>query len=163
MGAVISIILVKFIRQPRSTIVLGSLVLPTGIAILAQAMYKGNESQIKGFMIMSGAGIGISFGPLSYQARFSQPEDRVAIVVASNLFFRIAGGTIGLAQLSAVMNSRVRTFIKNAAMSGRITPQQAALISSSINSVDSSRGGIYSLPQELRLVITDAFRDGLRA
>ncbi|KAG8833047.1 hypothetical protein FRC17_000113 [Serendipita sp. 399] len=162
-GAVVSIVLIKLFRQPRVTIVFGSIVLPIGIAFLAQAMYTGNEKQIKGFMITSGVGIGVAFGPLAYQARFTQPEDRVAIVVASNLFFRIAGGTIGLAQLSAVMNSRARTYIYNAAVSGRITPAQAALISLSMNSVDSSGGGIYSLPEELISVITDAFRDGLRA
>ncbi|KAG8830751.1 hypothetical protein FRC17_004286 [Serendipita sp. 399] len=162
-GAVVSIVLIKLFRQPRVTIVFGSVILPIGIAFLAQAMYTGNEKQIKGFMIMSGVGIGVAFGPLAYQARFTQPEDRVAIVVASNLFFRIAGGTIGLAQLSAVMNSRARTYIYNAAVSGRITPAQAALISLSLNSVDSSGGGIYSLPEELISVITDAFRDGLRA
>ena len=35
---------------------------------------------------MAGVGVGMTFGPLAVHARFSQPSDRVAIVVALNLF-----------------------------------------------------------------------------
>ena len=37
-------------------------------------------------MVMAGVGVGMTFGPLAIHARFSQPEERVAIVVALNLF-----------------------------------------------------------------------------
>jgi hypothetical protein len=98
----------------------------------------------------------------AYQARFSQPEDRTAIVVATNLFFRTAGGVVGLAQLSTVMNSRVRSYITDAITSGSITPLQALQIFQSLTSVKSEFGGISSLPDQLRDVVTAAFRDGLR-
>ena len=98
----------------------------------------------------------------AYQARFSQPETRTAIVVATNLFFRTAGGVVGLAQLSTVMNSRVRSYITNQITSGSITPLQAFQIFQSLTSVTSEFGGISSLPDQLRDVVTAAFRDGLR-
>lgn len=60
------------------------------------------------------------------------------------------------------MYSRVRSYITDAVFSGRITPIQALQISTSLNSVGSEFGGIFSLPAELRQVVTDAFRDGLR-
>lgn len=163
LGVIISIRMIKRIRQPRSAIILANVLLPVGIGLLSQAMYTGNQGQIIGFMVMTGAGVGMGFGPLSYQARFSQPEDRTAIVVATNLFFRTAGGVVGLAQLSAVMYSRVRTFIYDAVFSGRITPLQALQISQALSSVGGTEaGGILSLPDALRQVVTDAFRDGLR-
>ena len=98
----------------------------------------------------------------AFQARYSQPEDRIAIVVATNLFFRSFGGTIGLAQLSAVMYSRVRSYITDQVTSGNITIEQSLQISTALGSVDSSGGGIYSLPTPLQNIITSAFRDGLR-
>ncbi|CAG7850677.1 SubName: Full=Related to putative multidrug transporter {ECO:0000313/EMBL:CCA69717.1} [Serendipita indica DSM 11827] len=168
-GTVISLILIRFVRQPKPIAILGGIVLPVAIGLLAQAMYISNQAQIRGFMIMAGTGIGISFGPLTYQVRFTQPEDRVAIVVASNLFFRTLGGTIGLAQLSAVMYSRVRTYITSQVNHGSITITQAGLIAEALNRLDSSggesssNGGIYSLPDQLKTIAIDAFRDGIRA
>ena len=113
-------------------------------------------------MIVSGIGVGLGFAPLSYQARFSQPEDRVAIVVATNLFFRSFGGTIGLAQLSAVMYSKVRSYISDRVADGTISLEQAGLLSESLRSVDSAQGGIFGLPKELQDVVGAAFKDGLR-
>ena len=103
--------------------------------------------------------------------RFTQPEDRVAIVVASNLFFRTLGGTIGLAQLSAVMYSRVRAYITSQVTRGAITIGQAGMIAQALNTLDSSSGGnsnsggggVYALPDQLKTIAIDAFRDGLRA
>ncbi|CCA75864.1 related to putative multidrug transporter [Serendipita indica DSM 11827] len=167
LGVMIAMRLIKIIRQPRPVILFASAILPIGVGLLSKALYENNQPQSIGFLIMTGAGVGLGFGPLSYQARFSQPEDRVAIVVASNLFFRTAGGTIGLAQLYAVMYSRVRSYIYNQVYAGHITPQDAMTISASLNNVGSSHGGgsgggILDLPEALRNVATNAFRDGLR-
>ena len=60
------------------------------------------------------------------------------------------------------MYSRVRSYITDAAFSGRITPAQAIQISTALSSVGGQFGGILSLPDNLRAVVTDAFRDGLR-
>ncbi|KAG8830594.1 hypothetical protein FRC17_004666 [Serendipita sp. 399] len=174
-GVAISTRLISVIRQPRSIAILASIVLPIGVGLLAKALYDGKQSHIIGYMILSGAGVGLGFGPLSYQARFSQPEERVAIVVSSNLFFRTAGGTIGLAQLYAVMYSRVRRYITNQAQQGNITPQEVGQIVSALSTVGNTHGGggnggqgqgggggILGLPDRLKEVATQAFRDGLR-
>lgn len=72
------------------------------------------------------------------------------------------GGVVGLAQLAAVMNSRVRDYIISQIDSGSITFPQALEIMTSLNSVGAQYGGIFSLPDDLRAVVTAAFRDGLR-
>ena len=56
--------MIKVLRQPRPVIILASTVLPIGMGFLSQAMYTGNQPQIIGFMIMTGAGVGLGFGPL---------------------------------------------------------------------------------------------------
>jgi hypothetical protein len=82
-------------------------------------------------------------------------------VIATNLFFRSLGGTIGLAQLSAVMYSRVRSYIVNEVKSGRLSLADAGRIQSSLSSVG-DKTGIFALPDNLRAITTDAFKDGLR-
>ncbi|KIM24430.1 hypothetical protein M408DRAFT_75936 [Serendipita vermifera MAFF 305830] len=160
-GAFVANRLIARFRQPKLAIVLATAILPVGVGLLAQALYN-NPDQIKAWMIVSGIGVGLGFGPLSLQARYSQPENRVAIVVATNLFFRSFGGTLGLAQLSAVMYSRVRSYITDQVTSGQITIEQAMQLTASLSSIDSHTGGIFSLPKELQDVVSAAFKDGLR-
>lgn len=160
-GVVVSLALVKVVRQPRVAIFFSNIVLPIGLGLLGQALYDKKEKLIMGYMIMTGAGVGLGFGPLTYQARFTQPEEYVAVVVASSQFFRTLGGTIGLAQLSTVMYSRLRNHISSQITSGRITPLQGLQIQSALNSIETA-GGILGLPDELKEVTIEAFRDGLR-
>ncbi|KAG8840547.1 hypothetical protein FRB91_005948, partial [Serendipita sp. 411] len=174
-GVIVSTRLIAWLRQPRPIIILSSIILPIGIGLLAKALYEGSQRHILGYMILTGAGVGMGFGPLSYQARFSQPEERVAIVVTSNLFFRTAGGTVGLAQLYAVMYSRVRRYITQQAVKGVISSQEVGQIVSALSNVGnthggnnnsngngSGSGGILDLPERLKEVATLAFRDGLQ-
>lgn len=94
------------------------------------------------------------------QSRFSQPEGRVAVVITTNFFFRTLGGTIGLAQLSAVMSFRVLLYITNEVKSGRLSVEDAARIRESIGSVGKT-SRIFSLPDNLITITTNAFRDGI--
>jgi len=158
-GVFISIRLLNWLRQPKYIIVFSQAIIAIAVGFLSKALSESNEAQISGFMAMCGAGVGMGFGPLSIHARFSQPEDRVAIVVASNLFFRTAGGTIGLAQLAAVLNAKVRADITSAIYSGALPLQDVQAIGSS--SID-SLGGIDNLPPAVRQYVKAAFADGLR-
>ena len=65
---------------------MGSLIVPIALGLLAMAVHANKQNQVNGFMVMAGVGVGMTFGPLAIHARFSQPEERVAIVVALNLF-----------------------------------------------------------------------------
>lgn len=85
----------------------------------------------------------------------------MAVVVSLNLFFRTLGGAVGIAQLAAVLNSRVRTFIGSRIHSGEISPQQALQLLDSLNSLDSANG-IFNLPPDLQAIVNNAFKDGLR-
>jgi hypothetical protein len=72
--------------QPKYPICLGSLIIPIALGLLSMAVNANKQNQVNGFMVMAGVGVGMTFGPLAIHARFSQPEERVAIVVALNLF-----------------------------------------------------------------------------
>ena len=59
---------------------------------------------------MSGAGVGLGMGPLAVHARFSQPEEHVAIVSALTLFVSNLVINGGCSQLTCYLyhNSSVR-------------------------------------------------------
>lgn len=56
--------LIARFRQPKLPIFIATALLPVGVGLLAQALYN-NEGQIKTWMIISGVGVGLGFGPLS--------------------------------------------------------------------------------------------------
>ncbi len=133
-------------------------------------------------MVLAGVGTGMTFGPLAIHARFSQPQSRVAVVVAlaafcelhvsqsrpsnsSLLQARSLGGTIGLAQCSTVLNSKVRHYFNNLPQStldslsnSGSTDALNTLSSSTLDSVSA----IDALPPDLQQVVRDAFQYGVR-
>lgn len=152
---------VRWRGQPKYIIILSQAIITIAVGFLSKALVESNQGEIAGFMAMCGVGVGMGFGPLSVHARFSQPEDRVAIVVASNLFFRSAGGTIGLAQLAAVLNARVRHEITSLIYSGALSLEDVQAIGAKSDSID-SLGGINNLPPVVRQFVKAAFADGLK-
>ncbi|KAG8899769.1 hypothetical protein FRB99_006452 [Tulasnella sp. 403] len=166
-GVIIAMRLIKIFLQPKYPAILGSCVISVGIGLITQALHTDSQTQLSGFLALTGAGIGLTFAPLALQARFSQPFSRTALVVSMNLFFRTAGGTIGLAQLSAILDSKVRGYITALVAQpvdapGALTPAQRmelnGLFGQSLNSIQ----GIYSLDPATLTVVQDAFRRACR-
>ncbi|KAF8517756.1 major facilitator superfamily domain-containing protein [Hysterangium stoloniferum] len=159
-GTIASIWLIKRLRQPKIPIIIGMTLVPIGLGFLSFAMQHNNEGVVDGFLVLCGVGIGMTFGPLAIHARFSQPENRVAIIVGLNLFFRSFGGTVGLAQCGAILNAKVHSFIKDLINSGTLPLDQTEQLESlgDINSIQV----ISSLPPELAQHVRDGFRAGVR-
>ncbi|KIJ37995.1 hypothetical protein M422DRAFT_60884 [Sphaerobolus stellatus SS14] len=151
-GTIIAISLIRTLRQPKIPIVIGTTLVPIGLGLLSLAMEKNNEKMVDGFLVLCGVGVGMTFGPLAIHARFSQPEDRVAV-------FRTLGGTVGLAQCSAVLNAKVRTSIADAIKSGQFSAAELSQLASlgNIQSIND----ISALPPALTIVVRDAFRNGV--
>lgn len=116
-------------------------------------------------MVMCGVGVGMTFGPLAIHARFSQPEERVAIVVALNLFFRSLGGTVGLAQCSTVMNAKVKQYFTSLPASAFADLQNSNSTNTltGINAQSlASLQTIQDLPPSIQELVKNAFRNGVR-
>jgi hypothetical protein len=133
--------------------------------------------------VIAGFGIGITLGPLALQAQYSHPARFAAVLVTLNLFvrlyftllssysceltarlqkkFRNLGGTIGLAQLSAVLESKIRSYIRHLVSHGDLTPKDASLIFSSLHTLSGrAGGGLNDLPNGLRNIVTEAYKLG---
>lgn len=132
------------------------------------------------FMAMAGVGVGLGIGPLAVHARFSQPEDRVAVVSALTLFvrprvlresspfthffsqFRSLGGTVGLAQCGAVLNGKVNSYLTNLINSGGLNGVDPSTVSAASSGSLSSLQSISALPPEAQDAVREAFKIGSR-
>lgn len=150
-------------KQPKYPAILGCIFVPIAVGLLSAAIAADSQAQLNGYLYFTGLGIGLTFAPLVLQARFCQPASRVATVVSMNMFFRTAGGTIGLAQLSAVLESEVKAYLKKLsnASSGLSKTQMSALGSLSSGSLESVQA-ILNLPPDVRDIVQDAFRKACR-
>ncbi|KAH7929271.1 MFS general substrate transporter [Leucogyrophana mollusca] len=161
-GSLISIRLIKHLRQPIYPIVVGSVVMTVGLGLIQMAMQMNKQYLVDAFMAVTGVGVGFTGGPLIVHARFTKPN-HVAIVNALMLFFRALGGTVGLAQCFTVMSSKVNSYILSQIRSGALTGADLETLADMYAS-----GGLTSLktldglPSAVQTVIRDAFRNAVR-
>ncbi|KIJ18729.1 hypothetical protein PAXINDRAFT_129099, partial [Paxillus involutus ATCC 200175] len=162
-GSLVSIRMISKLRQPKYPILLGSMILPISLGLIEWAMGNNNQTQVNGFLVFAGSGVGLTAGSLAIHARFSLPSNRVAVVNAMTLFFRSLGGTVGLAQCSAVLDSKVDEYLKDQVASGALTgPDAAALGSTNANQLVDSIQDLSNLSPEVQTAIRDAYRYGVQ-
>ncbi|KAI0699560.1 major facilitator superfamily domain-containing protein [Cytidiella melzeri] len=161
-GSLISINLIKWIRQPKYPTVAGALISTVALGLISFGINENNQSLVNGFMALAGVGTGLQVGPLAVQARFSQPAKMNAAVSGLLLFFRALGGTIGLAQCGAVLNGKVSSYIATVARSGGLSNADAQAVSLSSAAGLNSVNGIDNLPADVQQIVRDAFRQGTR-
>lgn len=159
-GVIISTRLIKTFRQPKYPIILGTFIIPIAVGLLSNALNGDSNGKISGFLAFAGIGIGLTFAPLTLQARFSQPVNLAATVVSMNMFFRTAGGTIGLAQLSAVLNTKVKSYITAVVSDPNypLTPSERQAIAGGFSGPLDSVEGILGLDDAARNEVQSAFR-----
>ncbi|TFK90574.1 MFS general substrate transporter [Polyporus arcularius HHB13444] len=161
-GSIISISLLKILRQPKPPIVLGSIIITVALGMISRGMDINSKGYVDGFLVMAGVGVGMSIGPLAIHCRFSQPESRVAVVSALGLFSRALGGTVGLAQCGAVLNAKVNSIITSMITSGSLSAADAGLLANGLTSGISSLQSIDSLPPDVQTAVKNAFQQGSR-
>ncbi|RDX55001.1 MFS general substrate transporter [Lentinus brumalis] len=161
-GSIISISLLKTLRQPKPPIVLGSIIITVALGMISHGMDINSKAYVDGFLVMAGVGVGMSIGPLAIHCRFSQPESRVAVVSALGLFSRALGGTVGLAQCGAVLNAKVNSIITSMITSGSLSAADASLLANGLTSGISSLQSIDSLPPDVQTAVKNAFQQGSR-
>ncbi|KAI0064675.1 MFS general substrate transporter [Artomyces pyxidatus] len=160
-GSVIGLSIIGVTKQPKYPIILGGIISIVGLGLMSTAVKNDNQSHINWALFTTGLGIGQTIGPSATHARFAQPEHRVSVVTALTLFFRSLGGTIGLAQCSAVLDGRIKAYFQSLVTSGALSPSDAALLhltSLSLGSID----GINSLSPTLQQIVKTGYQNGTR-
>ncbi|KAI0630258.1 MFS general substrate transporter [Trametes polyzona] len=165
LGAIISIVLLKYTRQLKWPIVAGGILTAIGVGLISSGMDLDDGAWVVGFMTMAGVGVGMSIGPLAVHARFSQPDNRVAVVSGLTLFSRVLGGTVGLAQCGAVLNAKVRAHILEVVQSDIRNGFESDGLPVLIDGLTTglrSLSKIDTLPGEAKHAVIEAFQVGTR-
>jgi len=122
-----------------------------GVGLLSMDLRADDHGQMNGFLALCNVSVGLCFGPLATHAHFCRPECR----------FRTAGGTIGLAQLAAILNSKITSYIHGLIASSTLSPALASQLSLAGGSLDSVNT-ISSPSPDLLAYVRDAFRYAVR-
>ncbi|KAI0769721.1 major facilitator superfamily domain-containing protein [Trametes elegans] len=161
-GSISAILLLKHTRQPKWPILLGGLIMTVGLGLVSYGVDLNKQSYVDGFMVMTGVGVGMCIGPLVVHVRFSQPENRVAVVSGLSLFSRSLGGTVGLAQCGAVLNAKVNARLLALVRAGTLPSADAGALARGLAAGLSSVQDLGALPPAAQAAVRDAFRAGSR-
>ncbi|OKL59442.1 hypothetical protein UA08_05301 [Talaromyces atroroseus] len=128
--------------QTFFTLLAGTIQETVGLAVLTWAMHSGNNSVIKGVMVLAGAGTACRFMPMTLHVAGIWPKN-IAPAMSLMRFAQPFGGTLALTIMGSVFNNKF-AFDDSSSNSGL----------SSINVHDtSSLDSISSLPENIQQIV----------
>ncbi|KAF8334320.1 major facilitator superfamily domain-containing protein [Cantharellus anzutake] len=154
-GFYLSMVLVHRFKQPKYVLSFGQLLQPIGVGLLGMALGNENMAGIISSLSICGVSVGMTFGTAEMVARFALGDEHMVVVVTLNIFFLMLGGTVGLAQQYAVLESKARSYIDYLKTTHQISLSDAATIASR-----EQGNGINQLPSHLKSFVQDAYRYG---
>ncbi|KZT21059.1 MFS general substrate transporter [Neolentinus lepideus HHB14362 ss-1] len=156
-GSMVSMQIIKFTREPRRAVQLGSMVMTIGLGLISIGVDDNKQKPVDGFMVMTGAGVSLCVASSVLHVRFSQPEKMQARITAFTLFSLVAG--IDALVRRNLMNAKVSAHITSAINSGAFSDVDVGSWSSSGLS---SLQGIDALPEDVQSIVRTAFTIGTR-
>ncbi|MER7251618.1 MDR family MFS transporter [Kribbella sp. NPDC000426] len=125
-------------------LVVGSVLLPIGLALFGTIDARTSKYMLWGFMLVLGVGIGLVMQNLVLAAQNDVPARELGAATSAVSFFRSMGGTIGVSVLGAILANKV---------------------TETLNPGGGSSGGgsavpnIKDLPEQVRTVVENAYGD----
>jgi hypothetical protein len=147
-SVIVTRIIINRTKQAKFMCLFGSILAPIGAGLLGMGIANNNTTELYVFNALVGFSCGTVIISSAIQLRFTHKSDEVATIVALNILFRTFGGTVGLAQMGAVLNAKSRSYITQAASSGQYSMadiQQAAAALSSEASIASLPANVGNL------------------
>jgi hypothetical protein len=130
----------KWPAQTFFTLLSGTIQETAGIAALTWAMHAGNNSVIKGVMVLAGAGTGCRFMPVTLHVAGIWPKN-IAPAMSLMRFAQPFGGTLALTIMGSVFNNKF-TFDNSDTDLGSINVHDT-----------SSLDSISSLPENIQQIV----------
>lgn len=131
--------------------VLGTALLLTGFALLATMSADTPVLQIAAYLVLVGLGIGMTMQNVVLAIQNAVPTADLGAATAAAQFFRMIGGTLGLAAFGTVMTTRLSQWAERALPGGQLPGGL------DLDLVASDPTAIARLPEGLQ----EALRDGL--
>lgn len=145
-------------KQAKFVCIIGAFLGPIGAGLTGMAISDNSTTELYIFTALVGLSCGIVIISSAIQLRFTHRADEVATIVSLSMFFRTLGGTVGLAQMGAVLNAKARTYIASAASSGQYSLQDISQAASAL----ASDSLIQSLPADIGNLVKSAMSQGVK-
>lgn len=128
-------------------LVLGSVLLVSGLGLLATVDHSTPEWHVMGAMAVMGLGMGMLLQNYVLAVQNTVDVDQVGAASSSVMFFRSLGGTIGVSVLGAILAARVRDDIASRLPSGGSPGAGGSLLD------------VGSLPAPVAEIVREAYGD----
>ena len=136
--------------------IVGTGLLALGLLLLAQLGPHTSYREAAAFLFITGLGIGLVIQVLVVIVQNAVPHSALGVATATATFFRIVGGTFGVAVLGAVFANRLISQLKLHATSAELK-----LVNGS--NVTANPAQIGHLPSAQRTFVEDAFSHSVEA
>lgn len=137
----------------RTLMIIGSVVLAAGLALMSTIHYDTALWEVGLFMAVLGTGVGLLMQNLVLATQNTLALEDTGSGTAAVAFFRTLGGAVGVSALGAVLGSRVTTLV---------TDGLAAIgVDVSAMGGGSSVPDVGSLPGPVRTVVENAYGDAI--
>ncbi|WP_404313484.1 MFS transporter [Agrococcus terreus] len=144
-------------------LVLGSLLLTAGAALLSTIHYDTDFVLVSVFMLLLGAGVGMTMQNLVLIVQNSARPSEIGVASSGITFFRSLGGTVGVSLMGAALASRVTELFAGA--QERIGTALADLGPAGAEWAATLQSGalpqVSTLPEGLRVIVEDIYAQGI--
>ncbi len=144
-------------------LVLGSLLLTAGAALLSTIHYDTDFVLVSLYMLLLGAGVGMTMQNLVLIVQNSARPSEIGVASSGITFFRSLGGTVGVSLMGAALASRVTELFTGA--QERIGAALADLGPAGAEWAATLQSGalpqVSTLPEGLRVIVEDIYAQGI--
>ncbi|KAL2911059.1 hypothetical protein HK105_209493 [Polyrhizophydium stewartii] len=92
-------------------VTLGGILITVGTGLMSTLGASSTQGMKIGYLIIAGAGIGISFQSIMIASQASVEESYLAVVTSISNFWQTIGAVFGLAITSSVFNNKLKTLL----------------------------------------------------
>lgn len=144
-------------------LVVGSIVLTAGAALLSTIHYDTDFFLVSVYMFLLGAGVGMTMQNLVLAVQNSAKPSEIGVASSGVTFFRSLGGTIGVSLMGAALASRVADLFTGA--HDRLIETLTALGPSGAAWGEQLSSGtlprVSEMPEQLRVIVEDIYAQGI--
>ncbi|MFT4307042.1 MAG: MDR family MFS transporter [Microbacterium sp.] len=144
-------------------LVVGSLLLIAGSALLSTIHYDTNFAVVSVYMFLLGAGVGMTMQNLVLVVQNTSKPTEIGVASSGVTFFRSLGGTIGTALMGAVVSAVVPNLLgdrtSDIAAALATLGDQAQTWAATLQS--GSLPAVSAMPDALRVIFEDVYADGI--
>ncbi|MFJ6678688.1 MDR family MFS transporter [Microbacterium sp. NPDC091382] len=144
-------------------LVVGSILLTAGAALLSTIHYDTDFFLVSVYMFLLGAGVGMTMQNLVLAVQNSAKPSEIGVASSGVTFFRSLGGTIGVSLMGAALASRVADLFTGA--HDRLIETLTALGPSGAAWGTQLSSGtlprVSEMPEQLRVIVEDIYAQGI--